>query len=501
MRAILVSGNSQLSRGPGGARGILSPLVDRPFLQHVVESILSHGIREIFFVLAPADQPAQAMLGDGTRWGARFQYHVTTGKMADGFMEVAGKIPDEHVLLAQSDRLPLIQGDLKTFAPTLFCWREKKLNWSGWGVVRTADILCLPPGLEESEVFAALLENGGDMLCDEGRRALSARSYEDLVDANRRVLSREFAGLLVGGKEIQPGVWVSRNVKVHPTAKLRSPAFVGENTTVGAMVEVGPATSIGKNCMIERDTQVSDSIVFSGSYVGQHLALKSVVVDRSRLISTKWDAEIEGVDELLLGDVFGAPVYRQILRFCGRVVALLLLVLFSPVLLAVYLASFLGWVPDLKHEDVVSTPTVRDSYRWKTFRLWSFGGRQAPKNQAGWLKDFLFCFLPALVPIAAGHLSFVGNKTRNREEAVMATMTHDTAFLYSHTGYLQPSLFDNGAPASVEHAGGIGYRDRMRLLLQYAGSMLGISSLSSSPSPSSSDRGQPVVTGGSPYEN
>ena len=502
MRAILVSGNSQLSRGPEGARGVLSPLVDRPFLQHVVESILSQGVREVDFAFGPQDQAAQAMLGDGTRWGAKFQFHLAARRILDSIKKIAASFPDEHFLLAQADRLPLIQVDPMTCAPTLFCWREKKLIWTGWGVVRTADILCLPPGLEDSKIFASLLENGGDMICEEGKKPLSANSYEDLVDANRRLLRREFPGLLVGGKEIQPGVWVSRNVKVHPSAKLHSPAFLGENSTVGAMVEVGPGASIGKNCVIERDTMVSDSIVFSGSYVGQHLALKGVVVDRSRLINTRWDAEIEGVDELLLGSVFGVRFSVQLLQFCGRIAAMFALILSLPILLLICLASQMEWIPALRREDIVLTPTVCDSFRWRMFPLWSFGERQVPMTALGWVQDFFFCFLPALVPIAAGYMQFVGSKARNKDEAVMATMIHDVEFLYSHTGFLQQSLFEDGV--MVQQGGQDdqpGFRATVTVLLRYAKAMIGFSSTTSPSSPPIRDPHHRATAGGTPYEN
>ena len=55
-----------------------------------------------------------------------------------------------------------------------------------------------------------------------------------------------------------------------------------------------PAASIGDHCIIERDTIVADSIVYSGTYVGERLSLHGVVVDRSKLINTSLDAEIDG---------------------------------------------------------------------------------------------------------------------------------------------------------------------------------------------------------------
>jgi hypothetical protein len=353
----------------------------------------------------------------------------------------------------------------------LFCWKGEELNWTGWGVIRAADTLRLPKGIEETELFTSLMRTGGYLVCAKGPRPLMAHSYENLIEANRRVLAREFPGLLVGGKEVQPGVWVARNVTVHPTAKLTSPAFLGENSRVGALVQVGPGASIGKDCMIERETFVSDSVVCGGSYVGRQLALRGVVVDRSRLINTRWDAEIEGVDELLLGSVFGLPLRTTLRRACSRIAAGLALVVAFPCLLAMFVGSALGMVPRLRREFLVKTPTVSEEYRWKMFPLWSFGSRQAPARRAGWLRHFFLSFLPGLLSIVAGHIGIVGARPRSKKEVEQASVSQRSAYLRSRSGILQPGLFQNAQPdfeMSTFGAVDTGWREAITLIMRYA---------------------------------
>ena len=440
MKAVVVSGNSHASRRPERGWGALSPLVDRPFVQHVVESIVGQGIRDIHFVLRGEDQRARAILGDGTRWGARFRYHMPAGneQVYDVLQQITLGEADEALLVARADRLPLLQLNTTTCVPTLFCWRGNELRWTGWGVIGTADILRLPRGIEEREMFAFLTEAGGDTVCVEGPRPLSAHSSEDLIEANRRVLAREFPDLLVGGTEVQPGVWVARNVTVHPTAKLTSPAFLGENSRVGALVQVGPAASIGRDCMIERETSVLDSVVCGGSYVGQQLVLRGVVVDRSRLISTRWDAEIEDVDELLLGSVYSAPLSGRFERACCRLAAASILILASPCLLAMFVGSKIGVIPTLRREFMVSAPTVSEGYRWKLFPMWSFGMRQVPAGASGWVRHFLFHLLPGLLSIVAGEIGIAGARPRSREEVEELPAAKRAAYLRLRCGILQP---------------------------------------------------------------
>lgn len=398
--------------------------------------MVGQGVRQIDFVL-PEDRSASGILGDGTRWGAQFRYHSAGDhNVYEALAKVPSRDDNEAVLIAHSDRLPLIKLAGITSVPTLFCWRGAKLFWTGWGVIRTADVRRLPPGIDERGLFAFLAEGNGGAVLEEGPRPLIARSYEDLIESNRRVLAREFPGVLVGGKEVQPGVWVARNVALHPTARLEPPAFLGENSRVGALVQVGPSASIGKDCMIERETVVSNSVIFDGSYIGERLALRGVVVDRSRFASTRWGVEIEGMDDLLLGSVFSAPLHARVRRASRRSAAAVALLAASPCLVLMLAASAVQLIPPLRRQLMVRTPTIPEPYRWKTFPLWSFGIVENPAGNTGWVKHFFFCLLPALPSIVAGHIGLAGESAQTKEEIERATTPDRAAYLHRQIGIL-----------------------------------------------------------------
>jgi len=427
---------------------VLSPLIDRPFLQHVVEAIIGQGIRQIDFLLRKQDHLTTSVLGNGTRWGARFEYYRSpdNASIYDGFQQVPMSNPEEHILLAHTDRLPLLCLDNVTAARTLFCWRAEQLCWTGWGVIRAADTLLVPNDIPEQRLFACLKKSGTGVVCTEGVRPLTNRSYDDLLESNRRVLSKEFPGLVLGGKEVQPGVWLARNARVHPTARLAAPAFLGENCRIGALAQVGPAVSIGRDCTIERETRVANSVVYRGSYVGPQLALKGVVVDRSRLISTGCDAEIEDVDELLLGSVFGASFRSVICQSCRCIGAAVALVIILPLLAVMAAGSMVNVVPPLKRRHIVKTPGVRAAYRWRTFSLWSFGGDTLPAGQHGWVRHCFCCFLPSLLSIAAGHMNVTGPRPRNNVELERLRAAKRSVYLQSRPGILQPAPLYPGEP-------------------------------------------------------
>jgi hypothetical protein len=63
--------------------------------------------------------------------------------------------------------------------------------------------------------------------------ALSVRAFADLLEAHRAVLGKEATGLLFACREADPGIWVARNVRLHPTVQFFPPVYVGENCDIG----------------------------------------------------------------------------------------------------------------------------------------------------------------------------------------------------------------------------------------------------------------------------
>ena len=451
--------------------------MDRPFLQHVVEFAVDQGCREIDFLLARSYTDPKKLLGDGKRWGARFRYYSPSEGSHEytAFETVPWKDPEERILLAHADRLPEADLEKVKSYSALFCWRAGELHWTGWGVIRASDLRCPLERADEEGLFSSLLSANSEAVCLEGAPPLASRSHADLIEANRRVLAKEFPRLLVGGKEVKPGVWMARNVSVHATAKLVAPAFLGENCKVAALVQVGPSATIGRDCMIERKTFVSNSIVCRGSYVGEQLALQGVVVDRSWLVNARFGVTIEGVDELLLGSVFGPPLTAALQRILSRLLAALALVAACPFLLAVTLGSALGAFPKVKREFMVQTPAVSEPYRWRTFAFWSFGSKSLVRDRYSWLRHFFFFFLPGLCQVVKGHVDFVGPRPRTTAEMEVATASERAVYLQSRPGLLQPDLFCRPEQDSNSYGANVfedGWLQPISTVIRYAGRLL-----------------------------
>ena len=99
--------------------------------------------------------------------------------------------------------------------------------------------------------------------------------------------------------EVEPGIWLSRNINLHPTAHLIPPVYIGQDCRIDKGVFLGPNAIIGHNCVIDSDSTITESVIFSGSYVGQGLELSQVMVDRNRLINTHMGTDITIVDDFI----------------------------------------------------------------------------------------------------------------------------------------------------------------------------------------------------------
>lgn len=469
------------------------PLVDRPFIQHVVEFLVDQGVTEFDFILHHAPEKIEHLLGDGGRWGSRFRFHLARDP-ARPYRLLRGvgfNGEREPLLLVHADRLPhvqLAQIPPAPEGPVLFCWRDRRNpsngrvggwpRWTGWAWLSTPCVAGLPGDPDEDGLgayLASAARRKGAFV--EVSEPLSAQSPEALLTAHRRVLTRAFTGLLLTGREAEEGIWMSRNVSLHPTARLIPPVYIGENCRIGAGAQLGPNTAVGRDCVLDARCSVAHSAIFPGSYVGEDLELADVVVDRNRLINVRVGTAVSVADEFILGDVADSHLREWLSGALSRVIAVALLALTWPVLLATALClKLMRNGPALHRRGVVRLPAPPDEAAWREFYLWSFSPDAAPGENGG-VRDLLLRFLPALVNVAKGELHLVGVPPRTRGE--IRGLPHDWQALYlrAKSGIVtEASVHCGDAPTPDElysaeafYSVTAGVRRDLKLLIGYVG--------------------------------
>ncbi len=434
------------------------PLIDRPFIQHVVEYLVDQGVTEFDFILSHLPEQIEHLLGDGRRWGSRFRFHLARDPIRPYAllrMILTGEQKDEEdapLLLVHADRLPHVRVEQTTPSPpttlpVLFTWRDpsrsgpedKKPQWTGWAWISSHLMHRLPEESDEEALEQYLREHmtDEDSHTVEVPHCLSVRSFEELLAAQRTVLDKAFPELLLSGREIEPGIWLSRNVSLHPTARLIPPVYVGRNCRIGEGVQLGPYAVVGHDCALDARCVVSESVIFPGSYVGEALELDHVLVDKNRLVNVRLGAAVSIADDFILGSLSESALHSWIAGLLSRLLAASILIFTWPLLLLTALYVKLtrpGAV--VQKREVVALPTTPDEAQWRTFPLWSFAlPADQPERPRDWgwrgPSDLLLRALPALINIARGELRFVGVCPRTPEE--IRALPHDWRELYLRT--------------------------------------------------------------------
>lgn len=490
MRAILIATGGRDGSAPVLERypDPLLPLLDRPFLQHVIESLARQGVRKFDFILCHKPEAVEQYFGDGTRWGCEFIYHLVRNPARPyRVVKALAQGEDDLVLFGHADRLPafdlneIVAAARGGILPLFVANADGKKEWTGWALLPPASLPSIRGGWDETTVRCFLQARSAGFTLNGS--SLAVTSGAELLAAQRAVLDKQFGPLFLTGREIEPGVWLSRNVMLHPSAKLTAPVFVGEDCRIGPGVHLGPHAVVGRGCILDRDCTVARSLVFPENYVGPNLELDDVIVDRNRILSSE-GMEMTA-DSVILGSLTpGRRGGRQLAAVAARLLALCFLVLASPILLAV--ALFLKCTrpgPLFFGMEVVRIPSPPAGRR-STCTLWSFLPDGVAAAARGDLplsaRTLLLVHLPALVNIVRGNMSFVGVPPRTLQAVDQLSPEWRSLYLCCKVGLIAEAALRAGEPtneteryaAEAYYAAAGDWRYDLRLLFGFARQML-----------------------------
>ena len=153
MQAVLIAGQKWLQMERIGERYPLAmlPLMDRPFIQHIVEILVKRGFDRFEVILSHRPEKIEALLEDGKRWGVDIRYHlVSRPDRPYRPLKLLDDQPENHpILLVHADRL--VQADIidskpssPADGPVLYYFSDDAVpsgvpghKWSGWGWLST----------------------------------------------------------------------------------------------------------------------------------------------------------------------------------------------------------------------------------------------------------------------------------------------------------------------------------------------------------------------------
>ena len=320
MKAVILVGGEATRLRPltGNMLKAMVPVLNTPFLEHVIRHLSSHRVTDIILAQGHLSQAIQSYFGDGRRLGVRLHYSVediplgTAGavkhaeKYLDGtFLVLNGDIftdLDITVMVAfhreRKSRVtialtrvedPTSYGLIETNAQgmvTRFLEKPSRKQVTtdminaGTYVLEPDVLKHIPPRTNfsfERELFPLLLENGGAVY------AYASPAYwidigtpEKYLQLNRDLLSGASARYSCPTNE---KARVGERCSIHPTVVISGPVLIGSNCTIGHGVRlIGPVV-IGLGRTILKDAVVEASIIWQSSWLGEQVTVRKSIVD------------------------------------------------------------------------------------------------------------------------------------------------------------------------------------------------------------------------------
>ena len=156
---------------------------------------------------------------------------------------------------------------------------------------------------------------------DEDRIINAPARYEVQGYVNRLAGPRDFRRLVVdaflgrcsiapAGREVKPGVWIDDGARLHKTARLVAPTYIGCNTLVQPGAVITRCSNLERNCNVGEGSLVSDSSLLPHTLIGRGLDVSTALVDGNDFIHFGRNVSLRIEDANLISHV--PPVKQHV---------------------------------------------------------------------------------------------------------------------------------------------------------------------------------------------
>jgi hypothetical protein len=272
--------------------------------QRSVEQAVALGAHRIDVVLGERAAAYEACLGNGERWGCAIVYHYA----APGAQPLRSIVrllaaDAEYLLLHADTNLPAGHAP----APdTVACRTEDgEARWCGWARLSGAVLAACAATADSRPALAQTLFAEARLRRDWVEAHASAASAGGLLGAARRLLRAPDYPIGIARRPSAEGLWLGNGVRIHRTAKVVAPAYIGDHVLVGPGAVIGPDAVIGARSIVDRDVAITESVVAPASYVGAGVELRQAILVGRRLVNVALGVAVEIADRELAGSVAG----------------------------------------------------------------------------------------------------------------------------------------------------------------------------------------------------
>ncbi len=285
------------------------PVLNRPFLEHMIEHLSSHGIDDIILTLCYLPDHIQSHFGDGSKFGVKLTYIVEESPLGTaGAVKNIEDMLDDPIFVFNGDifteldltemlSLHYKRGAKVTIAltpvndPTIYGLVEtdrdgrvrrfiEKPSWdavttnminAGSYILEREVLEYIPPSSYftfERGLFPGLLKMG------EAVYGYPSNTYWIDIGTPERYMKLHH-DLMLGGA-FREGVRDKLNI--HPTAEINGPVALGKDCVIGPGVLIMGPTVIGDGCRIEEGSVIEGAILWRNVHIGNRVVLKNCII-------------------------------------------------------------------------------------------------------------------------------------------------------------------------------------------------------------------------------
>jgi len=301
------------------------PVLNRPFLEHIIAYLRKCGIENIILALSYLPKIIQDYFGDGSNLDTQINYAVETNPLG-----TAGAVKNAEQYLDKT--FAVLNGDIftnldiaKMFAfhqrkkaratialtqvdnPCVFgvvetdndgrvqCFVEKPspnqvtTNWINAGIyILEPDVLeHVPIGshyMFERGLFPLLLELGEPIYGYQFNGYwLDMGTPEKYLCLNRDLLLLKEGSALIDALS-KDEVFCDRETIIHPSAEITGPVIIANKCRIGQRVHIKGPVIIGPDCYIGDDANLEETVIWQGVNIGTGAFLKQCVVSSNTKI-------------------------------------------------------------------------------------------------------------------------------------------------------------------------------------------------------------------------
>lgn len=315
------------------------PLVNTPFIEHIIRLLKSHGIEEIILSAGYLLSSFDTRLGDGGDLGVKITY-VTEDKPLGtcGAVKNVEKYLDGTFIVFNGDILTNLN-----ITQLIEYHRAKKavatltltpvddptqyglvpidvsgkviefLEKPSWDEV-TTDLINAGTYVLESEVLE-YAPRGEDYSFERGLFPLLIKQEkpvygfpssaywidigtpEKYLQAHRDILDGKIP-FEFSGKEVKRNVWVGEGTEIDEGVVIFGPVVMGKNCQIASDATVFSHSSLADGCVVESGARLEGCVLFDGAYVGEGAVVRNSILGKGVKVGKKVHVE----EEAILGD-------------------------------------------------------------------------------------------------------------------------------------------------------------------------------------------------------